>query len=121
IRHTRGRSDLEWANLLGRMGQSSLVGYWAAGSFNSMAYFDEYWCIIFIFEAARRIVAKEVATPINLSYRPRPSLDAVQITARGAVLAGPERGGAGVDRASASARIEGKVVLGRVSPRDGDH
>ena len=95
IRHTRGRSDLEWANLLGRMGQSSLVGYWAAGSFNSMAYFDEYWCIIFIFDAARRIVAKEIVTPINLSYRPRPSVDAAQIGAGGVVLARSERGGAG--------------------------
>jgi putative inorganic carbon (hco3(-)) transporter len=64
IRHTRGRRDLAWANLLGRMGQSALVGFWASGTFASMAYFDEYWCIIFIFDAARRIVAKEVARPI---------------------------------------------------------
>jgi hypothetical protein len=28
-----------------------------------MAYFDEYWCIIFILDAARRVVAKEVVAP----------------------------------------------------------
>lgn len=72
IRHTRGRPDLDWANLLGRMGQSALVGFWAAGSFNSMAYFDEYWCIIFIFDAARRIVAKEITTPVA-AFRPAPA------------------------------------------------
>jgi probable O-glycosylation ligase (exosortase A-associated) len=63
VRHARGRPDLAWANLLGRMGQSALVGFWAGGSFNSMAYFDEYWCIIFILDAARRVVAKEVVAP----------------------------------------------------------
>jgi putative inorganic carbon (HCO3(-)) transporter len=60
IRHTRDRPDLSWANLLGRMGQAVLVGFWAAGSFASLAYFDEYWCVIFIFDAARRVVAKEI-------------------------------------------------------------
>jgi probable O-glycosylation ligase (exosortase A-associated) len=61
IRHTQSRRDLQWANLLGRMGQSVFVGFWASGSFASLAYFDEYWCVIFIFDAARRIVAKEIA------------------------------------------------------------
>jgi putative inorganic carbon (hco3(-)) transporter len=75
IRHTRGRPDLEWANLLGRMGQAVLVGYWAAGTFVSLAYFDEYWCVIFIFDAARRIVAKEITSPARaLAGVPRPRL-----------------------------------------------
>jgi len=65
IRQSRDRAELVWANLLGRMGQSVLVGFWTAASFGSMAYFDEYWCIIFIFDAARRIVAKEVAAPFG--------------------------------------------------------
>jgi probable O-glycosylation ligase (exosortase A-associated) len=60
-RHSRNRPDLIWANLLGRMGQAVLVGYATAGAFASQAYLDEYWCIIFIFEAARRILAKEIA------------------------------------------------------------
>ena len=63
IRRTRGRPDLAWANLLGRMGQAVLVGYATAGAFASQAYLDEYWCIIFIFDAARRLVAREVVVP----------------------------------------------------------
>jgi putative inorganic carbon (hco3(-)) transporter len=63
IRRSRDRPDLAWANLLGRMGQAVLVGYATAGAFASQAYLDEYWCIIFIFDAARRLVAKEVAAP----------------------------------------------------------
>jgi hypothetical protein len=62
IRRTRDRRDLNWANLLGRMGQCTLVGYWTAGTFASQAYLDEYWCAIFLFEAARRVVAKEIAS-----------------------------------------------------------
>jgi putative inorganic carbon (hco3(-)) transporter len=60
-RHSRNRPDLAWANMLGRMGQPMLVGYATAGAFASQAYLDEYWCIIFIFEAARRLLAKEIA------------------------------------------------------------
>jgi putative inorganic carbon (hco3(-)) transporter len=61
IRISRGRPDFAWANLLGRMGQASLVGFWVSGTFASLAYFDEYWCIVFIFGAARRIVAKQIS------------------------------------------------------------
>jgi putative inorganic carbon (HCO3(-)) transporter len=63
IRNSRDRPDLAWANLLGRMGQAVLAGYCTAGAFQSLAYFDEYWCIVFIFEAARLVVAKEIAAP----------------------------------------------------------
>jgi hypothetical protein len=75
IRNTRDRPDLAWANLLGRMGQGVLVGYWVAGTFSSLAYFDQYWCVLFIFDAARRLVAKEIApagsTGPVLMTRPR--------------------------------------------------
>jgi putative inorganic carbon (hco3(-)) transporter len=63
IRNSRDRPDLTWANVLGRMGQAVLVGYWTSGAFQSLAYFDEYWCIVFIFEAARRVVAREISAP----------------------------------------------------------
>jgi probable O-glycosylation ligase (exosortase A-associated) len=63
IRRSRNRPEFAWANLLGRMGQGLLLGYWVAGAFASLAYFDEYWCALFIFDAARRIVAKEIASP----------------------------------------------------------
>src|SRR5271165_381228 len=64
IRRSRRRPDLAWANTLGRMGQAVLIGYATAGAFASQAYLDEYWCIIFIFDAARRLVGKELA-PAN--------------------------------------------------------
>jgi putative inorganic carbon (HCO3(-)) transporter len=65
MRRSRHRPDLAWANALGRVGQAALVGYATAGAFASQAYLDEYWCIIFIFEAARRLVAKEIETPAH--------------------------------------------------------
>jgi probable O-glycosylation ligase (exosortase A-associated) len=81
VRRTRRRPDLAWANLLGRMGQAVLVGYATAGAFASQAYLDEYWCIIFVFDAARRLVAKEL-TPVEAfaaaaSRRPRAPPQAV--------------------------------------------
>jgi putative inorganic carbon (HCO3(-)) transporter len=63
IRHSRDRPDLAWANLLGRMGQASIVGYSVAGAFQSLAYLDEYWAVLFIFDATRRIVARQIAPP----------------------------------------------------------
>ena len=76
IRRSRGRPDLAWANLLGRTGQPVLMGFAIAGAFQSLAYLDEYWCIIFIFDAARRLVARETASAAGafstaLSMRPR--------------------------------------------------
>jgi putative inorganic carbon (hco3(-)) transporter len=84
IRQSRNRPELAWANLLGRMGQAVLVGYATAGAFASQAYLDEYWCIIFIFDAARRLVARKIAaaSPVGgvaaaLWVRPRTPEQAV--------------------------------------------
>ena len=63
IRRSRDKPDLVWANLLGRMGQAVLIGYATAGAFASQAYLDEYWCMIFIFDAARRLVAPAGRAP----------------------------------------------------------
>jgi probable O-glycosylation ligase (exosortase A-associated) len=62
IQQSLGRPDFAWANTLGRTGQASLVAYWTGGAFVAQAYLDEYWCIIFLFDAARRIVAREIAS-----------------------------------------------------------
>jgi probable O-glycosylation ligase (exosortase A-associated) len=70
IRKSRNQRDLAWANLLGRMGQAVLVGFAAGGAFQSLAYFDEYWCIVFIFEAARRVVARETVGTASAFLRP---------------------------------------------------
>ncbi|MBF0189710.1 MAG: putative O-glycosylation ligase, exosortase A system-associated [Magnetococcales bacterium] len=40
IRKTRNEPEMSWANNLARMYQVSMVGYYAAGSFLSMGYFD---------------------------------------------------------------------------------
>jgi probable O-glycosylation ligase (exosortase A-associated) len=61
IRHSRARSDLAWAEQLGRMGHASLMAYWTAGAFASQTYLDEYWLLVFLFDAARRIVAKQTS------------------------------------------------------------
>ena len=82
IRNSRDRPDLAWANVLGRMGQATLAGFFTAGAFQSLAYFDEYWCIVFIFEAARLVVAKEITAPAGAlavssatrSPMPRPAI-----------------------------------------------
>jgi len=63
IRRSRDRPDLVWANLLGRSGQATLIGYLVAGGFQSLAYLDEYWCVLFIFGAARRIVVRQMTPP----------------------------------------------------------
>ena len=53
------------------MGQAALVGYWVGGAFASLAYLDEYWGILFMFDAARRIVAREISPPVALGTRLR--------------------------------------------------
>jgi putative inorganic carbon (HCO3(-)) transporter len=65
IRRSRDRPELAWANLLGKMGQAVLAGFWVGGAFQSLAYFDEYWGLLFIFDAARRVVAKEIEGPVG--------------------------------------------------------
>jgi O-antigen ligase len=63
IRQSEGRREHDWASLLGRAGQGVLVGYWTAGAFASLAYLDAYWCVLFIFEAARRVLAADLSRP----------------------------------------------------------
>jgi probable O-glycosylation ligase (exosortase A-associated) len=91
IRTSRDRPDLAWANVLGRMGQAVLVGYWTSGAFQSLAYFDEYWCIVFIFEAARRVAAKEITTPVN-AVRFAPSMGVAQVGTNTAAIVRSHRG-----------------------------
>jgi hypothetical protein len=60
-RRSRHRPEIAWANFVGRMGQAVLVAYATAVAFASQAYLDEYWCMIFIFDPARRQVSKQIA------------------------------------------------------------
>jgi probable O-glycosylation ligase (exosortase A-associated) len=83
IRHSRDRPDRAWANLLGRMGHGVLVAYWTAGAFVSQAYLDEYWCVVFLLDAARCIAAREVAASSDAA----PSASSVRLRARQARVA----------------------------------
>jgi putative inorganic carbon (hco3(-)) transporter len=76
MRRSRNRPDLAWANMLGRMGQAVLAAYATTGTFISATYFDEYWCIIFILDAARRVVARATAPakPVVTSSMLRPHM-----------------------------------------------
>lgn len=89
IRHSRDKPDLVWANLLGRMGQAVLIGYATAGAFASQAYLDEYWCMIFIFDAARRLVARQVAPRPGAFAAARMRPQGVQGSIGSAGLLGP--------------------------------
>ena len=89
IRRSRNRPELAWANVLGKMGQAVLAGFWVGGAFQSLAYFDEYWGLLFIFDAARRVVAREIATPVRLFVPPR-LLPAPAVGIGAAALAKPE-------------------------------
>lgn len=78
VRHSRGDPDLEWANILGRMLQASLIGYCAGGSFATQAMYDGFYAVVIIAAAARRIVAAEIATRDAAAFAravpgPRPS------------------------------------------------
>ena len=62
-RLTRDRPDLAWARDLATMGQLSLAGYWVAGTFLSMAYYDVYYTVIAILTVEREIVARLLTQP----------------------------------------------------------
>jgi len=57
---TRGRDDLEWANVLSRMLLISYAGFLMAGSFLSMAYYDVFLCFIALSVSLREIVRKQL-------------------------------------------------------------
>jgi hypothetical protein len=89
IRRSRVRPELAWANTLGKMGQAVLAGFWVGGAFQSLAYFDEYWGLLFLFDAARRVVAREIASPVG-AFVPSMLLPASALGIGAAALAKPE-------------------------------
>jgi probable O-glycosylation ligase (exosortase A-associated) len=61
---TRGREDLEWANMLSRMLLIGYAGFLVAGSFLSMAYYDMFLCFLALSAALREIVARQLETEV---------------------------------------------------------
>jgi len=60
IRHSRDRTDLQWALDLARMIQVSLVGYAVGGAFLSLAYYDVPYNLLVVLVLTRRLVEKEL-------------------------------------------------------------
>lgn len=57
---TRGRDELEWANVLSRMLLISYAGFMMAGSFLSMAYYDVFLCLLALSVSLREIVRRQI-------------------------------------------------------------
>ena len=63
-RWTRSRPEWAWAHDLAIMSELSLVGYFAAGSFLSMPYYDVYFAIIAILSGLRGMVSRAQAASL---------------------------------------------------------
>lgn len=57
---TKGRDNLEWANVLSRMMLIAYAGFLTAGSFLSMAYYDVFLCLVALSVSLREIVRKQI-------------------------------------------------------------
>ena len=60
IKHSRDRTDLQWALDLARMIQVSLVGYAVGGAFLSLAYYDVPYNLLVVLVLTRRLVEREL-------------------------------------------------------------
>jgi probable O-glycosylation ligase (exosortase A-associated) len=69
-RAARSRPELAWAGDLAVMMQVSFVGYMAAASFLSMAYYDAYFALIACASALYQIVVKGAPAVVPQALRP---------------------------------------------------
>lgn len=65
IRKTRDSKDYHWANLLARILQSSFIGYFVAGAFLSLAYYDLYWQLITVTVILNTLVNQPITDEVN--------------------------------------------------------
>jgi len=65
IRNTQGYADLAWANSLARLIQLSLIGYFSAGAFLSLSYYDYYWQLVAITVILSTLLAKVPGKPLS--------------------------------------------------------
>ncbi|CAG1022156.1 hypothetical protein MTYM_01524 [Methylococcales bacterium] len=63
IHKTKNVEILKWANDLARMIQLSLIAYFSAGAFLSLAYYDLYWQLIGIAVILKTVVEKALLKP----------------------------------------------------------
>jgi len=72
IKHCRGRPDLEWAALLARMCQVSMIGYLSAGAFLTLAYYDLIYYVLVILIGLEKVLIRfpqaDDASPVVLPF-----------------------------------------------------
>lgn len=73
IRKVVGVIDLEWASLLARMLQVSMIGYWVGGAFLSVLYFDVFYYMIALIVLLRVLVERELKSITDLQAVKRAS------------------------------------------------
>jgi putative inorganic carbon (HCO3(-)) transporter len=68
-RTSRSHPELQWANDLATMAQVSLAGYFLAGTFLSMAYYDGYYVLFALLAALRELVTKAAPVTVGAGVR----------------------------------------------------
>lgn len=71
IKRTRGGSDSKWASDLAAMLQASLIGFWVAGAFLGMSYFDLYYDLIVAAIVAGKVVDRGIKEGANKNAEAR--------------------------------------------------
>jgi probable O-glycosylation ligase (exosortase A-associated) len=76
------REDLRWASDLASMGQVSLIGYFAAGAFLNLAFFDLYYAIIALAVLTQAVVRKELGNQEQVlpARQPVPASQTVSVS-----------------------------------------
>lgn len=58
VRFCRGKDELEWASMLARMCQVSIIGYMTAGAFLTLAYYDLIYYVITILVVLDKVLIR---------------------------------------------------------------
>jgi len=58
VRFSRGKEELEWASMLARMCQVSIIGYMVAGAFLTLAYYDLIYYVITILVVLDKVLIR---------------------------------------------------------------
>jgi putative inorganic carbon (HCO3(-)) transporter len=58
VRFCRGKEELEWASMLARMCQVSMIGYMTAGAFLTLAYYDLIYYVITILVVLDKVLIR---------------------------------------------------------------
>ncbi len=73
VRLARGHPELDWLRDLGRMSQVAIVAYLVGGTFLPLSYWDYFFTLLIILEAALEVARARVPAA-SLPWRPAPSV-----------------------------------------------